>query len=153
MSQLAVGSVLVKEAAGVQVPVYYVSKRLYDAELRYPKLERLALTLFVSTRKLRHYFLAHSVVVFTNHPMKQVLRRPEASGRLVKWAVELTQFDILCQPRTAMKGQALADFIVEFTFPSKKDLDGQGEPQKWKLFMDRSSDENGLGAGLMLVSL
>ena len=65
------------------------------SELRYPELERLAFALVISTRKLRHYFLAHPVVVLTNHPMKQVLRRPEASGRLVKWAVELTQFDIL----------------------------------------------------------
>ena len=74
VSKHAVSSVLVKEAAGVQVPVYYVSKRLLDAELRYPELERLTLALIVSTRKLRHYFLAHQVVVFTNHPMKQVLR-------------------------------------------------------------------------------
>ena len=92
---MRVSSVLVKEAGGVQVPVYYVSKRLLDVELRYPELERLALALITSTRKLRHYFLAHPVVVLTNHPMKQVMRRPEVSGRLVKWAVELTQFDIL----------------------------------------------------------
>ena len=62
--------------------------------------------------------------------MKQVLRRPEASGRLVKWAVELTQFDILYQPRTVIKGQALADFIAEFTFPSEEDRDGLSEPPK-----------------------
>ena len=84
--------------------------------------------------------------------MKQVLRKPEVSGRLVKWAVELTQFDILYQPRTAIKGQALADFIAEFTFPSEEDRDGQNEPPKWKLFVDGSSNENGSGAGLMLVS-
>ena len=81
---------LVREAAKVQVPAYYVSKHLLDAELRYPELGRLALALIVSTKKLRHYFLAHTVVVFTNHLMKQVMRRPEASGRLVKWTVELT---------------------------------------------------------------
>ena len=88
----------------MQVPVYYVSKRLLDANLRYPELERLALALITSTRKLRHYFVAHSVVVFTNHLMKLVLRRPEVSGRLVKWAVELTQFNILYQPRIVIKG-------------------------------------------------
>ena len=66
VSKHAVSSVLVKEAAGVQVPVYYVSKRLLDAELRYPELERLALALIVSTRKLRHYFLALPMVVLTN---------------------------------------------------------------------------------------
>ena len=98
VSEHAVSSVPVKEAAGVQVLVYYVSKHLLDAESRYPELERLVLTLITSTRKLRHYSLAHPVVVLINHPMKQVLRRPKVSGRLVKWAVELTQFDILYQP-------------------------------------------------------
>ena len=130
VSEDAVSSVFVKEVAGVQMPVYYVTKRLIDAELRYPELERLTLALITSTRKLRHYFLAHPVVVLTNHPMKQVLRRLEVSGRLVKWAVELTQFDILFQPQTAIKGQALADFIAEFTFPSKVDPDRQIEPPK-----------------------
>ena len=55
---------------GRNLLVYYVNKRLLDAELRYPELERLALALIVSTRKLRHYFLAHTVVVFSNHSMK-----------------------------------------------------------------------------------
>ena len=66
----AVGSVLVKEVAGVQAPVYYASKYLLDAKLRYPELERLAVALIVSTRKLCHYFLAHPVIVFTNSLMK-----------------------------------------------------------------------------------
>ena len=63
------------------------------------------------------------MVVLTNHPIKQVLRRPEVSGRLVKWGVELTQFDIMYQLRTAINSQALADFIAEFTFPPKEDRD------------------------------
>ena len=129
VSKHAVSSVLVKETARVQMPVFYVSKRLLYAELRYPELERLALALINSTRKLRHYFLAHPVVVFTNHPMKQVLRRPEVSGRVIKWAVELTQFDILYQPRTTIKGQVLVDFIAEFTFSSEEDRDRKWSPR------------------------
>ena len=62
--------------------------------------------------------------------MKQVLRRPEASNRLVKWAVELTQFDFLYQLQTVIKGQALADFIAKFTFSSKEDWDRQMDPPK-----------------------
>ena len=112
------------------MPVYYVSKRHLNAELRYPELEQLALVLIISTKKLRHYFLAHTVVVFTNHLMKQVLHRSEASGKHVKWAVELIQFDVLYHPQTAIKDQALADFIVEFTFPSKEDRDRKIEPPK-----------------------
>ena len=82
-----------------------------------------------------------------------MLRRPEASGKLVKWAVELTQFDILYQPRTAIKGQALTDFIFDLTFPSKEDRDQQMELLRWKLYMDGFSNENGSGAGLILISL
>lgn len=50
-------------------------------------------------------------------PLKQVLCKPEHSRRLQKWAVELTQFDLTYAPRTAIKGQVLADFVAEFTFP------------------------------------
>ena len=84
--------------------------------------------------------------------MKLVLRRLEASGRLLKWAVELTLFDIFYQLRTAIKGQASTDFIIEYTFSSKEDRDWQTEPSKWKLFVDGSSNENGSRAGLMLIS-
>ena len=81
--------------------------------------------------------------------MKQVLRRPEASGKLMKWAVELTQFDILYQPQTAIKGQALVDFIAKFTFSSKEDRDRQMDLLKWKLYVDGFSNENGSRAGLI----
>ena len=70
VSEHAVNSVLVKEAAGVQVLMYYVSKRLLDAESRYPELERLALALITSIKNLQHYFLAHPIVILTNHLMK-----------------------------------------------------------------------------------
>ena len=43
------------------------------------------------------------------------MNKPEAAGRMVQWAIELSQFDIEYHPRTAIKAQALADFIVEFT--------------------------------------
>ena len=61
-----------------------MSKKLLDAKTRYPKLEKLALALVVASRKLRPYFHAHSVKVLTNYPLRQVLQKPEASGRLFK---------------------------------------------------------------------
>ena len=142
VSKEAVCLALVRQNDGAQTPVYYVSKRLLDVELRYPKLELLTHTLIISTRKLHHYILAHPVIVFTNHPMKQGLHRPEASGRLVKWAVKLTHFNIFYQPHISVKVQSLADFIAEFTFPSNEDRDRQMEPLKWKLYVDGSSNEN-----------
>ena len=77
-------------------------------------MEKLILALVTTARKLRPYFRAHTIEVLTEHPMKQILHKPEASGRLVKWAIELSEFDIY-KPRTTIKGQVLADFIIEFT--------------------------------------
>ena len=71
-----------------------MSKRLLDAETRYPELEKLALALMVASRKLRPYFHPHSIEVLTNYPLRQVLQKPEASGRLLKWVIKLGQFDM-----------------------------------------------------------
>jgi ribonuclease HI len=94
--------------------VYFTSKVLHGAEERYPRIEKLAFTLIVSTRRLRPYFQAHAIQVLTEYPMKKILQKPEFSGRLVNWSVELGQFDIEFHPRTAIKGQVLADFLLEF---------------------------------------
>ena len=64
-------------------------------------------------RKLRPYFQAHSIVVMTDQPLGQILTKPEVSGRMTKWAVELAEHDIGYQPRTAIKAQALANLLVE----------------------------------------
>ena len=73
VSEEAVSTALVREEEKVQWPIYYVSKRLLDAETRYLELEKLALALTVTTRKLRPYFHAHSIKVLTNYPLHQVL--------------------------------------------------------------------------------
>ena len=112
VSESAVSSVLVREDNKVQHLVYYVSKRLLDAELRYPDMEKLAYALVISFRKLRPYFQAHTVEVLTRYPLRQVLQKPKASGHLLKWAMELGQFDIHFRLRTTIKGQALADFVA-----------------------------------------
>ena len=93
-----------------------MSKRLLDVETKYPKLEKQALALVVASRKLRPYFHAHSIEVLTNYPLRQVLQKLKASSRLLKWAIELGQFDVNYYPRTIIKGQVLTDFIVEFTY-------------------------------------
>ena len=89
ISKEAVSAALVREEEKVQWPVYYVSKRLLDAETRYPKLEKLALALMVASGKLRSYFNAHLTEVLTNYPLYQVLEKLEASSRLLKWAIKL----------------------------------------------------------------
>ena len=53
--------------------------------------------------------------MLTDQPLKQILQRPDASGRLLKWSIELSEFHIVYKPRMAIKAQALADFVVEST--------------------------------------
>ena len=118
----AVGSTLVREEGRVQKPVYYTSRALRGAEARYPQIEKLAFALITSFRKLRHYFQAHVINVMTDHPLKKAMNKLEAAGRIIQWAVELSEFDIKYQLRHAIKAQALTDFIAEFT-PSHNDLE------------------------------
>ncbi|KAL5814468.1 hypothetical protein ACOSQ4_025109 [Xanthoceras sorbifolium] len=51
----------------------------------------------------------------TNPETRQVMQKLEALGRMIKWLVELSEFDLTYKPRSAIKGQAIADFISEFT--------------------------------------
>ncbi|KAM1216401.1 hypothetical protein EV1_012756 [Malus domestica] len=117
VSASAVSFVLIQNDGNVERPVYYASKALLDAETRYSNIEKLALALVMSARKLRPYSQAHSIIVLTNHPLRQILQSPDTSGRMIKWAIALGEFDISYQPKPAEKGQAMADFITDFTYP------------------------------------
>ena len=73
----------------------------------------------------------------TDQPIKKSMNKPEAAGRMVQWAIEFSQFDIEYHPRTAIKAQALADFIVEFTLPNGDSItDGV---DRWTIQTDGSS--------------
>ena len=105
---------LIRVDDGVQRLVYYVSKSLNEAEVHYLPLEKAILAVVHSTRKLPHYFQAHTVVVLTQLPLKSVLRSAYYTGRVAKWGTILGAFDIKYMPRTSIKGQVLADLVAEF---------------------------------------
>ena len=87
----------------------------------------------------------------TDHLLKKAMNKLEAAGRLIQWAVELSEFDIRYQPRNAIKAQALADFIAEFT-PNYEDL-GEGDyNKKWVVHVDGSSTLYAGGIGVVLQS-
>ena len=85
--------------------------------------------------------------------MKQILHKLETSGRMIKWAIELSEFDIRYKLRTAVKGQILADFIMEFT-PAQSTEATQLAPDLfiWRLSVDGATNAQGSGAGLILTS-
>ena len=116
-------------------------------------MEKLILALVTIARKLRPYFHAHTIEVPTEYPMKQVLHKPETFGRLMKWAIELSEFDIRYRPKTAIKGKVLADFVMEFTSSEPaKDAQTTTNLPIWKLSVDGASNAQGSGASLILTS-
>ena len=80
VSSHAVSSALVREEGKVQKPVYYTSRALMGAEGRSPLMEKLAFALITASRKLRHYFQAHVIIVMTDHPLKKAMNKLEAAG-------------------------------------------------------------------------
>jgi hypothetical protein len=86
-SAVSAALVLEKEIEGSlrQVPVYFVSAALSGSKLFYSKLEKIAYAVIMSSRKLRHCFEAHRLVVVTNQPLHDLFNNREASSRISKW--------------------------------------------------------------------
>ncbi|KAK8921036.1 hypothetical protein KSP39_PZI020693 [Platanthera zijinensis] len=146
----AVSSVLVREEGKRQFPIYYVSRVLKKAELKYPILEKLAFALIVSARKLRPYFQAHAIQVVTDHPLRRILEGVEHSGRLAKWSIELSEFDLSYVPREAIKAQVVADFLADYVLEAEE---MEVPPvAAWKMLVDGASGRNSFGGGVIQVS-
>ncbi|MCH79596.1 hypothetical protein A2U01_0000348 [Trifolium medium] len=94
VSTEAVSDALIRETTEGQKPVYFTRKALQGPEIRYQQIEKVALALIIAARRLRQYFLAHTIVVRTDQPIKALLARPDMAGRMLKWSVELSEFDI-----------------------------------------------------------
>nr|GEW44583.1 reverse transcriptase domain-containing protein [Tanacetum cinerariifolium] len=109
----AISAVLMTERDGKQVPVYFVSRALQGPEINYTPMEKLILALVSASKRLKRYFQAHTIVVITDQPIKQLLSNPKVTERLLKWRFEQGEHDIQYRPRTSIKGQILADFIIE----------------------------------------
>nr|XP_023895718.1 uncharacterized protein LOC112007578 [Quercus suber] len=151
VSDHVVSVVLLKDG-GIQQPVYYISKTLVDAEKRYLPLEKLVLALIHATRKLPHYFQAHTVYVLTEYPLQSLLRRSDFTGRIAKWGTRLGSFDIRYRPRHSVKGQVLADFVAEFSPRNGGEMICHVEACPWKVFVDGASSSQGVGAGIVIFS-
>ncbi|GKC04051.1 reverse transcriptase domain-containing protein, partial [Tanacetum coccineum] len=113
-----------------------------------------ALCLLHLSQRLRRYFEAHPIKVITDQPIKQILNKPEASGRLAKYSVELEAYNITYTSRNAIKGQILADFLNEVPVGTEHTeicITDEDDPEEWILYTDGASSLKGSGAGLILI--
>ena len=85
----AISFVLIRVDSGIQRPLYYVSKSLNEIEVRYLPLEKAILAVVHATRKLPHYFQAHTAVVLTQLPLKSIHRSTDYTGKIAKWGTIL----------------------------------------------------------------
>jgi hypothetical protein len=134
----------------VQRPVYFISEVLSESKACYQPAQKLLYAVLITSRKLRHYFQQYSVTVVTDYPLGDILQNQDATGRISKWAVKLGTLNTDFKPRTAIKSQALVDFMVEWRenqlpTPTKR-------LEHWVMYFDGSLKLEGAGAGVLLIS-
>ena len=143
-----------------------MNKSLHEAEICYLPLEKAILAVVHGTRKLPHYFQAHTVVILTQLPLKTILRSADYTRRIVKWGTILGVFNIRYMSRTSIKGQVFVDLVAEFAEgPAENESEEHRmgeksvglvtvqEPLQWKVYVDGVTNQKGSEVGLVLILL
>ncbi|XP_061376077.1 uncharacterized protein LOC133318132 [Gastrolobium bilobum] len=148
----AISATLVREPKEGHQPIYFVSKVLQGAKLRYQQVEKVALTLIFAARRHSSYFQCHPITVRTNQPIRLVLHKPDLDGRMMSQAIELSEYQISYEPRTAIKVQALTYFIAEMSHTCEAASQATETPRLalWKLYVDGSTNAKGSGARMII---
>jgi ribonuclease HI len=161
VSERAVSAVLIRIKDTAQCPVYYTSKTMMAAETRYLPLEKVGMALVTTAKKLPQYFQAHTIYIVMQYHVQAMFQKADFTGRIWKWGEKIGALDVKYLPRTAIKGQVLADFVAEFTLTSEqKDLSEttfqENSPKDsgwWKVYVDGASYAKGLGTGVVIIML
>src|SRR3954469_22501681 len=158
---------------GYEQAIYDLSRTLLGAKHRYHPVEKECLALVFAVQKTRHYLVGQTIHVISKvNPLRMLMTKPSSiNGRLAKWAILLSQYDMHFLPQKAIKGQAIADFMVENPTPGTRrlyeDIPDESaevhlaqttlEDQVWQMFFDGASRVNPSGdlaadVGIVLVS-
>jgi hypothetical protein len=136
-SERVLGVVLTQDAIGKEGVIAYLSRRVLDADARHTHVERLCLALYYTCSKLQLYLLSSSCMVVSQYDMvKHMMHKPILSGRLGKWAYSLIEYDLSIEPLRAIKGQVVADFMVDYEIKDDDICIVTMTP--WRLFFDGS---------------
>ncbi|XP_073353712.1 uncharacterized protein [Aegilops tauschii subsp. strangulata] len=119
--------------------------------------QNLIFGLLMASRKLHHYFQAHEITIVTRLPLQRILRNPEATSRIVEWALELSSFALKFERTETIQSKALAEFIVEWTLAPDEEtvetaLPGKEAPKEWVMYFDGAFSLQDAGAGVLLVA-
>src|SRR3954464_13536249 len=139
-----------EEGKSVQRPVYYLSEVLSTSKQNYPHYQKMAYGVYMSAKKLKNYFEEHPIKVICEAPIADILKHKNRSGRIAKWAIELSPYAPQFDRRDAIKSQAVADFLVDWAEVQYEPP--LPNPNYWKMHFDGSKLRNGLGAGIVLTS-
>jgi len=149
--------------------IYYLNKKFTDCKQRYSLLEKTCYALAWTTHRLRQYMLSHTTwLVSKMDPIKYIFEKPALTGRIARWKMLLSEFDIIYVTQKAIKGSALAKYLAQQPiddyqpmipeFPDEDIMtlfvseDGSDE-RKLILFFNGSSNALGRGIRAMLISL
>ncbi|XP_043702408.1 uncharacterized protein LOC122652665 [Telopea speciosissima] len=150
---------------GEEHVIYYLSKKLLEYEIRYTLVEKTCTSLVWVTKRLRHYMISHPIkLVSRMDPIKYLFEKPALIGRMARWQLLLSDFDITYVNQKSIKGWAISDHLaaspaetdsrpIEDSFPDE-DLHFVEESQneEWQLYFDGAANQKGFGVGMLLVT-
>jgi hypothetical protein len=131
--------------------VYFISEVLTGSKRFYSEIEKICYAVVMSAHKLRHYFEAHTIKVLTNQPLNDIFGNRDSSGRISKWAMELSEHIVDFEKSSAIKCQILADFVEEWTEPGFA-VEGAFLESAWLICCDGAWSTTGAGAAAILTS-
>ena len=125
VSDIALGCMLAQlDDSEKERAIYYLSKRLMEYECKYLMIERLCLALVWATKRLRHYVTEYSILLTSQlDPLRYLFDRPVLTGRLMRWLVLLTEFDIQYVTQKSVKGSIVADHLAFFPVSDDRSID------------------------------
>ena len=135
---------------------------MLEYECKYIMIERLCLALVWATRRLRHYVIEYSILLVSRlDPLRYLFDRPVLTGRLMRWLVLLTEFDIQYMTQKSIKGSIVADHLASLPVSDDRPIDDDFPDEQfvsmtsftgWQLYFDGAANQLGFGIGILLIS-
>ncbi|XP_077242523.1 uncharacterized protein LOC143883042 [Tasmannia lanceolata] len=146
-------------------PVYYISKKMLEYEVKYTILEKTCLALVWATHRLRHYLLSSKVLLLSRmDPLKYLFEKPALTGRTARWLLLLSEFDITYVTQKSVKGRIIAEQLADSPveenaflkaeFPDVEIMDVEEDTPntRWTMYFDGAVNNQGQGIGAVLIS-